>query len=368
MLIAYTRSSNIFDDSRATKEIFAFLENGYKVAIYGWNRDGEAVRRSRDVFKEYDEEVSLFFYSGGVGSSVLEKIRARYLWNKWLKKELLRNKQIDVIHACDYDTGNAVRKVSKLTGIGYVYDIFDYYVDAHPVPLIVKSIVEKKENEVINDSLTTIICTEERIEQIKRSSQKNIVVIHNSPDVPEIKDGEIKFDYAYCGSLFGGRLIEEILDKYSDHRDYRFAFAGSGTFAEKAHWISKEERCFTYFGAMPYSEVLKLEMESKILSAIYDPSINNHRFCAPNKFYEALALGKPVIVCKGTGLDKVIGKYNIGVLIDYDADQFYSALEYLINNEKICREMGKRARKLYEEKFNWKTMKDRLLKIYDCIA
>ncbi|HHU72431.1 MAG TPA: hypothetical protein GXZ21_10445, partial [Clostridiales bacterium] len=41
-IIAYIRSSNIYDDSRATKEITALLDEGYKVVVLGWNRDGKA--------------------------------------------------------------------------------------------------------------------------------------------------------------------------------------------------------------------------------------------------------------------------------------------------------------------------------------
>ncbi len=368
MLIAYTRSSNIFDDSRATKEISAFLEKGFQVAVYGWNRDGEAFSRSTELFKNYEGNVSFFFYNGGIGNGIIEKILARFKWNRWLKRELFGNKKIDVIHACDYDTGAAVRKVSKRKGIRYIYDIFDYYIDAHPVPGLIRNKVENEEIKVINDSLTTIICTEERMEQIKGARQNNVVVIHNSPDVPIVQKREIKYDYAYCGSLFGGRLIEEILDKYIQNNSLRFVFAGNGIYSEKARHLANTEKCFSYLGAITYDEVLKVEAEAHVLAAIYDPSKRNHRLCAPNKFYEALALEKPVIACRGTGIDRVIEENNIGVVIDYDADQFYSAVEYLRQNNNICQEMGARARKLYEENYTWDRMKQKLLGIYDLVV
>ena len=34
------------------------------------------------------------------------------------------------------------------------------------------------------------------------------------------------------------------------------------------------------------------------MTAIYDPNISNHYYAAPNKFYEALMLGKPLIMVK----------------------------------------------------------------------
>lgn len=368
MHIAYTRSSNIYDDSRATKEISTFLEQGYTVSVYGWNRDGKASESCKAVFKDHIEAVSLFFYSGTEGSGIKGKIIARYKWYRWLKNELLQNPDIDVSHACDYDTGAAVRKIAGRKNINYVYDIFDYYVDAHPVPRFIRSFVEEAEAKVINDSAAVIICTEERAEQIKKASPKRLVVIHNSPDVGAVCPVPCEYDYAYCGSMHEGRLIAEILDDYGEHRNLSFVFAGNGSFAVKAKKLSEENENFNYLGAIPYSAVLQTEAKARVISAIYDPSKRNHRLCAPNKFYEALALGKPVIVCRGTGIDKIVENNSIGIVIGYNADDFYKAVTYLCENETLCKDMGVRARGIYEDQYKWSLMKSRLIEIYSQIT
>ena len=89
-----------------------------------------------------------------------------------------------------------------------------------------------------------------------------------------------------------------------------------------------------------HHEVLNYESKSKCLSAIYNPSYGrNHRLCAPNKFYEALGLGKPVIVCKNTGIDKIVENDNLGIVIDFDVKQFYLAIRKFKNNDKICNQI-----------------------------
>lgn len=364
MIIVYTRSSTIFDDSRATKEILAFIEEGYSVKVFGWDRSGEAYQRCKQLFSSYTKQVSFNFYSGKTGDNKIQKIIERKRWSDWLENSLSEVKDIDVIHACDYDTGNAVNKYAKKHSVRYVYDIFDYYVDAHPVPGFLRRIIEKDEIRIINEADVTIICTEERKEQIKQAKPKKLIVVHNSPEVSDFEECSEEYDYAYCGSMYHGRLIEEVLDDYPKHSHLKVAYAGYGEFAEKAASLDKMYDNFTYFGPIPYSKVLEIENRSKVLSAIYIPTIRNHQLCAPNKFYEAMALGKPIIVCRGTGIDKVVEREKSGVLIDYDAEEFYHALEDLLSNNRKRESMGKNGKDLFMQKYDWKIMKKRLIEVY----
>ena len=52
------------------------------------------------------------------------------------------------------------------------------------------------------------------------------------------------------------------------------------------------------YGKLQYSQTLALESQCDIRVATYDPSIRNHKYSAPNKFYESLMLGKPIIMAK----------------------------------------------------------------------
>ena len=367
MNLVYTRSSTIYDESRATKEIMAFLEAGFSVYVLGWDRNGLAYDKCKDVFNEYVDKIQFKFYSGNIGTSVISKMLSRYKWNLWLNKELGSISQIDIIHACDYDTGATVRKYAHKNKKKYVYDIFDYYIDAHPVPRVIRWVIEKDEIKTINCAEVTIICTEERKEQIKKAKPKEIVIIYNSPDVEAFEQIEEKYDYVYCGGLYNMRLIEEILELYPKNTQYKFVFAGSGDYSNKAEQLAKEYENFSYLGPIAYSKVLEVERASKVISAIYEPTIRNHQLCAPNKFYEALALAKPIIVCHGTGIDNIVDSEHIGSTISYDAEEFYEALNELLLNDDDRKLMGKKGRKLYESKYKWNLMKKRLIEVYDKI-
>lgn len=364
--IVYIRSSNIYDDSRATKEINALLENGYEVVVLGWNRDGEAYKKSLKQFQQYNNQIAFKFFhvivNGGIG---IKNIKLLILWFRWIKKEIRKTSNVDAIHACNLDAALVIWHHAKKKGIKLIYDIYDYYVDSHNIPRVLNQIVEKMEIDVINNADLTIICTEERKEQISKAIPKDLVIIHNSPEVEKIENINEIYDYVYCGTLFSGRLIKEIFDKYSENQDISFCIAGYGKYSAMAEEMDEAYLNFHYFGALPYDEVLLAEKKSKIISAIYEPSKRNHRLCAPNKFYEALALAKPVIVCKGTGIDKIVEDNKIGVVIEYNASAFYEAVRYLDDNNSLRKEMGIRARQLYEREYRWDIMKTRLIDKYN---
>ena len=100
-----------------------------------------------------------------------------------------------------------------------------------------------------------------------------------------------------------------------------------------------------------------MESECDILFATYNPKVANHRYSAPNKLYEAMALGKPIIVCKNTGVDTFVNKNKLGFSIEYNVIEFFNVLSNINKNEY------KKSVDLYYGKYNWEKMKTRLLNI-----
>jgi glycosyltransferase involved in cell wall biosynthesis len=367
--VAYIRSGSIYTDSRATKEIKALLEAGYKVTVIGWDRTGIAEENCKKVFNYDKQWLSFDFFSLNIRSERGIKNSTKFLsWLKYVYRTLKEIQPLDAVHACNLDGGYAAYMFCKRYRCKLIYDIYDYYIDSHSIPGLLIDFIEKCEIKVINYADCTIICTEERKEQISKSSPKKLIVLHNSPEVVmDTQSEEEVYDYSYCGSLTDRRLICEIVEKYSEHTDLKFCFAGNGKYSQNVFKIGELFDSFSFKDAIPYNEVLEIELKTKVLSAIYEPTIRNHRLCAPNKFYESLALGKPVIVCRGTGIDEVVERNQIGIVIDYDADQFYDALIVLCQDYGKRNDMGKRARQLYEKQYNWNIMKHRLVETYNSL-
>lgn len=363
--IAYVRATNIYDDSRATKEILSLAKDGYYITVFGWGRDRQAAARCETVFDNVKSQVQCLFFdkplANGIGLKNIDKLIA---WVNWVYSSLRSNGPFDAVHACNLDAGLGAKRYCKKHHIPLVYDIYDYYIDSHAIPSFLVGAVEKAEIGIINFAETTIICTEERREQIAKATPKNVIVLHNSPDVERPQTAEIRYDYAYCGSLGPKRLLGEMLNEYENNTDLVFGFAGYGNHLEQAASHAESYANFSFLGSLPYAAVLETENQAKVLSAIYEPTIRNHRLCAPNKFYESLALAKPIIVCRGTGIDRIVEQYDLGIVIEYDAEQFFAAVRALISDPERCAGMGHRARQLYEQEYRWNIMSERMLVMY----
>lgn len=366
--IAFVRATTIYDDSRATKEISALAEAGYRVEVLAWDRTGTAHEKCRKVFAPLGERVSLHFFSrrvdGNIGMKNLPKLLG---WIRWTYRTLSRMDKPDAVHICNLDSALGAVRFCKKTKVPFVYDIYDYYIDSHGIPGPLVSAVEGMEISTINQAQATILCTEERREQISGANPREVVVIHNSPDVPVVPERPCQYDYVYCGALGERRLLGEILRDYPCHCELVFSFAGYGEYTAQARALSESYDCFHFQNSIAYEQVLEMEAGARAIAAIYEPTIRNHRLCAPNKFYEALALAKPVIVCQGTGIDRIVREHEIGIVISYSSEEFYQALNTLKANPKLCEDMGKRARAVYERFYRWSDMKRRLLQMYQML-
>ena len=186
-MVAYIRTDGIYNDSRATKEIKSLLKAGYRITIIGWDRSGSAEENCKKIFSEFKDSVLYYFYRQNVNHIGVKNITKLMQWFSFVRRVLhLQRHALYAVHACNLDASICCWRYCKKRGIKIVYDIYDYYTDSHNIPGFLKSIIERSEIQCINNANLTIICTEERKEQINKSKPHKLIVIHNSPDVEMI--------------------------------------------------------------------------------------------------------------------------------------------------------------------------------------
>jgi len=83
--VLFVRGTSIYNDSRATKEIKALLESGHFVTVLGWNREGIALEKVKDLFNSSNLILNFFDERLNHGSGFRGLFKT-IKFNHWIKK------------------------------------------------------------------------------------------------------------------------------------------------------------------------------------------------------------------------------------------------------------------------------------------
>ena len=368
------RTNPVMPDPPVEKVAKTLLKYGYEVTIVCWDRnENYKQKESQLIFETGIAKVVRFGIEAEFGGGIKKTFKQFLLFQIRLKRWLIYNhKNYDIIHSFDFDTGYISYKCAKKYNKKFVYHILDYYVASHGLldSKIGRS-VKKKEDELIGKADVTIICTEKRLEQIKDAKPKKIEVIHNTPDIENIKTDALqisdtnKCKIVYVGVLGEGRFIKEMIKYITSNDVFELHIAGFGPLEKYIEEIASKDSRVYFYGRLLYEQTLSLEQQCDIMFAIYDPRVPNHKYSAPNKFYESLMLGKPIIMARKTGFDDIIIKNDIGVVINYDYEGLRQGLEEIYNKKDKWNDMQMRSKEMYNKEYSWASMEKRIMKIYD---
>lgn len=365
--VCILRSNPVKPDSRVEKEAWTLAKAGYDVHILAWDRDPDILE-----CQDFVEVASIKIPITRLGHKATYGEGMKNLWaylafqfhmRKWLKEH-----DFDIVHACDFHTAFFSIGVEKRKSSKFIFDIFDFLY-GEPKGLL-QRIVKKVQLMIIDRADATIICTEERRNQIVGSTPKKLEVIHNTPSVAQIKRCARKTKQTertklvYVGVFTKTRLLKEIAEAVSEMPNVELHIGGFGVLDDFFKNMAERFDNIYCYGRLSYDHTLSLEDECDILLAAYDPSIENYRYAAPNKFYESLMLGKPVIMARGTGMSEVVEANGIGELIEFSKEGFIDGVNRLIERKAEWPVIGRRMQEIYRNQYCWDEMENRLIQLY----
>jgi len=124
-----------------------------------------------------------------------------------------------------------------------------------------------------------------------------------------------------------------------------------------------------YIGHIPYEKVIETTLDSDLLFAFYDPSIPNNRYASPNKLFEAMMCGKPIIMNSESTASEIVLEEKCGLVVPYgNVNAIKEAILRIKKQPNLGVKLGENGRKAYEEKYSWKTMEKRLLSSYSLLS
>ncbi|MBI3135927.1 MAG: glycosyltransferase family 4 protein [Bacteroidetes bacterium] len=138
-----------------------------------------------------------------------------------------------------------------------------------------------------------------------------------------------------------------------------FRDASRAELAQLAAWKNVTE-----LGNIDRRRAVELKNSSMAGLVIFHP-VANHVDAQPNKIFEYMASGLPVIGSDFPLWQKIIAAGNCGICVDpLNPSQLAEAIRFILDNPEKAREMGENGKILVREIYNWDIEKQKLIGFY----
>jgi glycosyltransferase involved in cell wall biosynthesis len=151
-------------------------------------------------------------------------------------------------------------------------------------------------------------------------------------------------------------------------RDVEFQIGGFGTLVPQLERLCQRLRNTCYLGPVPPDDIAWLTLEADAVLMALDPANLNSRLSAPNKLFEAMCAGVPVITCRELLMGHFVTDEGIGATFAWgDWRALRRSARELRDSPAERSAMGRRGRALAESGFHWGAAAERLARLYDSV-
>ncbi|WP_180074655.1 glycosyltransferase family 4 protein [Acinetobacter sp. YH12116] len=235
------------------------------------------------------------------------------------------------------------------------------------------SFIVKYYEKFICSKLDAIVTATPVIRDKFSKISKKAIDINNYPLLGELtpldKDwSKIQNEIAYVGGITKIRGIEQVVDALSLLKtSTRLNLVGTCNekstteiFIKKIGWHAVNE-----LGQLNREQVREV-LQKSIAGLVTFLPVPNHIDAQPNKMFEYMSAGIPVIGSNYPLWKSIIEDNNCGICVDPEnPKQIANAIDILVNDKTLAAQMGQNGIKAVNEKYNWSIEEAKLFQLYE---
>jgi glycosyltransferase involved in cell wall biosynthesis len=299
-------------------------------------------------------------------------------------RRALQGTEAPVYHASDLFVLPAMAEAAKRSGGSYTYDSRELYphvgaTAGKPWASAFWRLIESR--FIRGSSATFTVCDSiaERLSDTYRIERPAVV-----PNVPEhgppqpttylrdwcgIPDGELLL--LYQGHLKPGRGCEQLLDAVTDVPAVRGVFMGAGPMKQELEARASEagitDRVY-FHPPTPPDELLPVTSSADVGICLIEPITESLRLSLPNKLFEYLWSGLPVVASNLPEISRVVDGFEVGITVDpFSRVAIASAVRRLASDPSLIRDLSSRTPRVVET-YAWSRASEAFVKPFQALT
>jgi glycosyltransferase involved in cell wall biosynthesis len=319
--------------------------------------------------------VRLFPRASAPGSSFLSKVLATLAWSRKVNS-YARSLPATCLNVHGLSTLALGVSLKRHHGCKLIYDTHELESKAFAVRGIRRVYSERLERALIHNC-DAVVCVSDGIADwyASRYGIKRPLVVRNVPDrrsqvaSKTVEDLRAHYGMAagamlfmYQGRLSAGRQIEQFIEVFARlSPNHHLVFMGAGELEDAVRAAAANHPNIHFHPAVPPNEVLAYSVQADVGLIGVSNECLSYYLSLPNKLFESLAAGIPVIVPDFPEMSRLVHQYHCG----WTWTEGNGALKTLIESISFPEvKAASRAAATAIKEFSWEREEQRLVGLY----
>lgn len=360
-------TNDLFTDQRVHKMCTLLADDlSFQVLLIG-----RKLKESKPLNRDYKtKRIRLLFNKGPL---FYLEYNFRLFW-------ILLFKKANVLVSNDLDTLLANFLVARLKRTHLVYDTHEYFTGVPELENnpFAKGVWEKIEKWIF-PKLKHIITVNESIASLYRKKyQKELTVVRNIPPLRDITDCKVHKEDLNLPAVTNiiilqgaginiDRGAEEAVEAMQYVRNSVLYIIGSGdvidVLKQNTSNLGLNDKV-KFLPKMPYEKLMLYTMNAD-LGLTLDKNTNiNYRYSLPNKLFDYIQAGIPVLSSNLVEIEKIINQYKIGSTVrSHNPQQIAKKINKIFEDKKRLNDWKENAKKAAKE-LCWENEKTKVIDVY----
>ncbi len=362
------------NDNRVTRSAEELAKNGNNVLVLAYHEEGLLENENIINFKVKRLKLT----TKNIGNSKICKLIKyfEYVLRTFVFSILFKP---DICHCNDIDTLIFGYLHYNLFRIPFIYDSHEYFQDYryNNLPLWAFVIQSKLERMLSKKASAVITVSNYIAESLKRDfNRKNIHIIRNISNLSNNQDiNKNTSDYVnqliYLGQIGYGRATDNIIKALSLLKDYiRVYFFGYYNESDimKYHKLARDYNVrnrIIFEKPLCSDKIISITSLGLAGLCIIQNISTSYYYSLPNKLFEYIQAGIPVIGSDSPEIRNIVDTYGIGVIVDPDSPESIAEgiKDIIYKGRKHFKDNNDKAKQI----FNWENESKKLIEIYDSL-